>query len=69
MPLIRAARDGLQTGAAQYERVNATPASGELVEVRRLRLLVAEEADPVAQVVDGDEEDVGLVRRRKPGRQ
>ena len=41
---------------------------GEPVEVRRLRLrIVLEVADPVAQIVDGDEEDVGFLRRRGGG--
>ena len=36
----------------------AIMAGGEAIEVGRLDLLFAEEADPVAQVVDGDEQDV-----------
>ena len=41
--------------------MNGDAARGEPVDVRRYRLRVAAEvADPVLQVVDGDEQDVGL---------
>ena len=64
-PVMTLERDGLQSGAWQWALVNSVPARGQAVDVRRLRLRVpAEAADPVVQVVDGDEQDVELAAFR-----
>ena len=59
----RVAERGLAVGVGE-----GGAAGGELVDVRRLRLRVAaERADPVVQVVEGDEQDVGLLRGGRAG--
>ena len=62
-PVSTLVRDGLHSGAWQWALVNSVPRGGQPVDVRRLGLRVpSEAADPVVQVVDRDEEDVGAVR-------
>lgn len=59
-PDSRAARDGLQTGAAHDARVKTVPSlARRFLFGVRVGVFFWGVANPVAEVVDGDAEDVG----------
>lgn len=65
-PVMREVRDGLQRGGLAVGVGEGGAAFGEAVEVGGFHLRVAAEGgDPVVEVVDGDEEDVGTIFSRK----
>jgi hypothetical protein len=58
----------VQLGAAQYACVKRTPRAARRSKFGvAVCLFSAEVADPVVQVIYGNEEDVGLVARRRDG--
>ena len=60
-PVIRLARDGLQTATWQYARSNRMPCDANLVHVRRDGKRITVATQRRAEIVDGDEKDVWLL--------
>ena len=62
MPLMKAVRDGLQSGAGHCALRKVTPRAASLSRLGVLACGVAgHRADPVVQVIGDDEQDVGLL--------